>query len=193
MQQSAVILCLWLVVIGNAMAYIMVPQRFGSTLTFHKMSSEATNPTVESLKSRLSADMKAAMKAKEKVRLSAIRAIQTAIKQKEVDERVEVGDDAAIEIMSKMIKQRKESIKSYTDAGRMDLVEIEDGEVQFIQEYMPKQATQEEIDAMISDAVGRLEAKSIKDMAKVMADLRPKLAGRADMGEVGAAIKKRLS
>jgi len=146
-----------------------------------------------SLKSRLAADMKQAMKDKAKGKLSAVRAIQTAIKQKEVDERVVVSDDEAIAIMAKLVKQRKESIASYLQAGRQDLVDVEEEEVKYIAEYMPKQMDSSEVDAAVADAIAKAEAKTVKDMGKVMAILRPLLAGKADMSAVGDKIKKALS
>eukprot|EP00607_Mallomonas_marina_P003261 CAMPEP_0182427350 /NCGR_PEP_ID=MMETSP1167-20130531/17107_1 /TAXON_ID=2988 /ORGANISM="Mallomonas Sp, Strain CCMP3275" /LENGTH=158 /DNA_ID=CAMNT_0024609529 /DNA_START=170 /DNA_END=646 /DNA_ORIENTATION=- len=145
------------------------------------------------LKAKLFADMKTAMKSKQKVRLAAIRAIQTAIKQKEVDDRVDVSESDAIEIMSKIIKQRKESIKSYSDAGRTELVAAEEEEVKEIQAYLPQQLDATQLEAIISETVTRLEAKSVKDMGKVMADVRPRVLGKADMGEVGGMIKKKLT
>ena len=166
-----------------------------SFLTLNLASEDETSAIQSSptIKEKLASDMKAAMKAKEKIRLSGIRAIQTAIKQREVDDRIVVDDSIAIEIMSKMLKQRKDSIKSYSEAGRMDLVEQEEAESKVILSYMPAPASKEEIDAMIEELVKKLDAKSVKDMAKIMTEIRPRLAGRADMGEVGAFIKKRLS
>ena len=150
------------------------------------------SPTSE-IKLRLSTDMKEAMKSKQKERLAAIRAIQTAIKQKEVDDRVIVDEDAAILIMSKLVKQRKESIKSYLDGGRSDLADAETVECNFIQSYMPTQLSQEEIAAVITESIRTINATTIKDMGKVMADIRPKLSGKADLSQVGEIIKKLLS
>jgi uncharacterized protein YqeY len=133
------------------------------------------------------------MKAKDKEKLAGIRAITTAIKQKEVDERIIVDDDATITIMTKLIKQRKESIKSYQDAGRDDLVDAEQKELNVIITYMPEQLSIEEVSKMIDDAIKEVGASSIKDMGKVMAILRPKLAGKADASEAGDVIKKKLS
>jgi uncharacterized protein YqeY len=144
------------------------------------------------LKDTLSTDMKAAMKAKEKIKLGAIRAIQTAIKQIEVDEQKECTDDMAIGIMAKLVKSRRESVKSYTDAGRSELAEAEMEEINVIQSYMPAQMSQEEVNAAIADAIAEVGAASVKDMGKVMGILRPKLAGRADMSTVGESIKSML-
>eukprot|EP01036_Dinobryon_divergens_P025680 gene25680-34253_t len=151
-----------------------------------------TTPTSE-IKLRLANDMKEAMRSKQKERLAAIRAIQTAIKQKEVDERVIVDEDAAILIMSKLVKQRKESIKSYLDGGRSDLADAETVECNVIQSYMPTQLSQEEIAAVITESIRIINATTIKDMGKVMADIRPKLSGKADLSQVGEIIKKLLS
>lgn len=152
----------------------------------------ATTPTSE-IKLRLANDMKEAMRSKQKERLAAIRAIQTAIKQKEVDERVIVDEDAAILIMSKLVKQRKESIKSYLDGGRSDLADAETVECNVIQSYMPTQLSQEEVAAVITESIRMINATTIKDMGKVMADIRPKLSGKADLSQVGEIIKKLLS
>jgi len=119
------------------------------------------------IKSRLSVDMKAAMKAKEKTRLGAIRSIQAGIKQKEVDDQVEVDDGMAIEVMSKMLKQRKESIKSYTDGNRLDLAAKEQEECDVIAEYMPKPLSEAEIDAIVVAAIAKVGAVTVKDMGKV--------------------------
>ena len=145
------------------------------------------------LKARLSTDMKEAMKAKDKAKLAAVRAIQTAIKQKEVDERVEVDDAGCLAIMAKLVKQRQESVASYRAAGRTELVEAEEQELASIQAYMPAQLTAEEIESAIKAAILKVDATTIKDMNKVMAELRGPLQGRADMSVVGPAIKKLLS
>ena len=150
-------------------------------------------PTPSGIKSRLANDMKEAMRSKQKEKLAAIRAIQTAIKQKEVDDRVIVDEDSAILIMSKLVKQRKESIKSYLDGGRSDLADAESMECDVIQSYMPTQLSQEEVAAVINESIRLINATSIKDMGKVMADIRPKLSGKADLSQVGEIIKKLLS
>lgn len=147
----------------------------------------------QGIKDRLFADMKTAMKEKQKERLAAIRAIQTAIKQKEVDDRVQVDDAAAVAVMSKLIKQRKESIQSYTAANRLDLAETEQKEVEVITEYLPAQLSPQEIEQIISDCIAKAAATTIKDMGKVMGLAKPLLEGKADIAEVGAAIRKRLS
>ena len=152
--------------------------------------SDAVNSS--ELKVKLNSDMKEAMKAKDKERLAGIRAISTAIKQKEVDERVVVDDEMAVAIMAKLVKQRKESIKSYQDAGRQDLVDNEQKELDVIITYMPQQLSTEEVDKMIDAAIVEVGATTVKDMGKVMGILRPKLAGKADVSAVGDIIKKKL-
>jgi uncharacterized protein YqeY len=136
--------------------------------------------------------MKEAMKAKEKTKLASIRAIQTAIKQKEVDDRVEVDDNLAIEVMARLVKSRRESVKSYTDAGRQELADVELAEIEVIQSYMPAQMTPEEVNLKISEVIAAVGATTVKDMGKVMGMLRPMLAGRADMSTVGDQIKSML-
>lgn len=167
-----------------------------------KMSSEEKSDAVPTaaalstpvgLKALLMTDMKDAMKAKDKVKLSGVRAIQAAIKQKEIDDRIVVDDEQAIIIMSKLIKQIRESIKSYGDAGRQDLVDKEQAELDVVSTYMPVQLSAEEVDKMIDDCIVRLGATTIKDMGKVMAELKPVLMGKTDNAAVGASIKKKLS
>ena len=137
--------------------------------------------------------MKAAMKAKEKGRLNVIRMILAAIKQIEVDERIELDDARIIVVLDKMLKQRRESIKQFNAAGRTDLTEIEEAEVLVIQEYLPKALTEDEIQGMVEKAVADSGAESIKDMGKVMGIVRPQMLGRADMSVVSAVIKNRLA
>ena len=185
-----VILALLLALICESFAFS--PIRFSRQRVRGVTNTETKFALSMSLKETLSADMKAAMKAKEKVKLGAIRAIQKAIKQKEVDDRVEVTDDMAIDVMAKLVKSRKESVKSYTDAGRLELAEAENVEISVIQSYMPAQMTEEEVNQAISDAIAEVEASSVKDMGKVMGILRPKLSGRADMSTVGESIKAML-
>ena len=145
------------------------------------------------LKTRVKDDMKAAMKAKDKARLNVIRMILAAIKQIEVDERIELDDARIIVVLDKMLKQRRESIKQFNEAGRTDLTDIEEAEVLVIQEYLPKALTEDEIQGMVEKAVADSAAESIKDMGKVMAIVRPQMLGRADMAVVSAAIKNRLA
>ncbi|MGD8742584.1 MAG: GatB/YqeY domain-containing protein [Granulosicoccaceae bacterium] len=144
------------------------------------------------LKDQLGEAMKAAMRAKDKNRLGVIRLIQAAIKQKEVDERIELDDTAVLAVLDKMLKQRRDSIKQYTDAGRTDLADQEEFEVGIIQEYMPAQLTDDEINAIIDAAIAETGASSMKEMGQVMGKVRPQVQGRADMGAVSGLIKARL-
>jgi uncharacterized protein YqeY len=146
-----------------------------------------------SLKDKLQQDMKAAMRAGEKPRLAVIRLINAAIKQREVDERIELDDDQVTAAIDKMAKQRRESIEQYEKAGRDDLANQEKFELELLKSYLPEQLGEAEIDAMIEAAVTATGASSIKDMGKIMGQLKPKLAGRADMGAVSGKIKARLS
>jgi len=164
--------------------------RFGRSTRLQRLASG--EQIAGDLKSRLAADMKEAMKSKEKERLSAVRAIQTAIKQKEVDERVIVGEDECLAICAKLVKMRRESITSYKAAGRDELVAAEEAELKWIQEYMPAQMSPEDISNAIKSAIAKVGASSVKDMGKVMAELRPTLQGKADMSAVGPEIKKLL-
>lgn len=168
------------------------PQLIRSKTPTSVQCSAEQSPEVNTFKARLAADMKEAMRSKEKERLAAIRAIQTALKQKEVDDRAEVNEEGAIAIMAKLIKQRKESMKSYEDAGRQDLVEAEKQELNFIQQYMPQQMSPEDVAKEIDLAIKEAGATTVKDMGKVMAILKTKLAGKADLSEVGGKIKLKL-
>jgi len=144
---------------------------------------------MDSLKERIKDDMKASMKSGNKARLGAIRMILAAIKQVEVDERIEMGDDRVIVVLDKMLKQRRESIKQFRDAGRNDLADVEEAEVLVIQDFLPQALSEAEIDAMVAEAIAETGAVSIKDMGSVMAILKPKMQGRADMAVVSARIK----
>jgi uncharacterized protein YqeY len=145
-----------------------------------------------SLKDRIQTDMKDAMRGGDKARLGVIRLILAAVKQREVDERIELDDTQLIAVLDKMTKQRRESIEQYTKAGRNDLAEQENFELGIIQTYLPAQLTDAEIEALIDAAVEKTGASSIKDMGKLMGMLRPQLQGRADMGAVSGRIKARL-
>ncbi len=148
---------------------------------------------MDSLKIRIKDDMKTAMKAKEKERLNVIRMILAAIKQIEVDERIELDNERIIRVLDKMLKQRRESIKQFNEAGRIDLSDIEEAEVLVIQGYLPKPLTEAEINEMVENAVSDSAAKSIKDMGKVTGLLKPQMLGRADMSVVSKIIKTRLT
>jgi uncharacterized protein len=146
-----------------------------------------------SLKERITDDMKAAMRSGEKERLGLIRMITSAIKQREVDERIMLDDTQVLSVLDKMIKQRKESLVQFQAGNRQDLVEKEAAEITLLQAYLPSQLSDAEIDALINEAVSATGAVSIKDMGKVMAIIKSKAQGRADMAAVGAKIKARLS
>ena len=146
-----------------------------------------------SLKGRINEDMKAAMRARQAERLKAIRLALAAIKQREVDERIEVSDADVVAVIDKMVKQRRESIALFEKAGRQDLADAEQAEVAVLQEYMPQAWSQTEIDTFIIEAVAAVGAVGIKDMAAVMAQLRPKLVGRADMSAVSQLVRAKLS
>lgn len=147
----------------------------------------------DTLKDRISEDMKTAMRGKDKERLAVIRLIQAAIKQREVDERIALDDDGVLAVLDKMVKQRRDSISQYRDAGREDLAVKEEFELGVIQEFMPAALSEPEIDALIDEALAASGAQDMKDMGKVMGILRPKVQGRADMGAVSAKLKAKLS
>jgi uncharacterized protein YqeY len=145
------------------------------------------------LKSSLQDAMKAAMKAGEKERLGVIRLIMSALKQVEVDERIELDDTRIIEILDKMVKQRRESISQFDKAGRDDLSNIEKTEIEIIQTFLPQALSESEIEAIINDAINKTGAESIKDMGKVMGIVKPQIVGRGDMGVISGKIKSLLS
>ena len=146
-----------------------------------------------SLKARITEDMKAAMRAKESARLSAIRLLLSAMKQREVDERIELSEADIMGIIEKMIKQRRESIVQYEKGARADLADAEKFEVGVLSAYMPRQMSEADVAAAIEAAIVETGAKTVPDMGKVMAILKPKLAGRADMGRVSVQVKSKLS
>jgi uncharacterized protein len=141
------------------------------------------------LKERLKEEMKAAMKGGDKARLGVIRLIMAAIKQVEVDERIELDDERIILVLDKMLKQRRESIKQYRDAGRIDLAEIEEAEIVVIQDFLPQPLSEAEIDVLVAEAIAEVGATSVKDMGQVMALLKPQMQGRADMALISSRIK----
>ncbi|MCK5871779.1 MAG: GatB/YqeY domain-containing protein [Methylococcales bacterium] len=145
------------------------------------------------LKDRIKVDMKKAMRAKNKERLLVIRTILAAIKQIEVDERIELDNDRVIVVLDKMLKQRRESIKQFKDAGREDLIVIEEAEILIIQDFLPQALTNDEIDALVKEVITATSATSIKDMGKIMGQLKPKMQGRADMSVVSVKIKAALA
>ncbi|MCX7171214.1 MAG: GatB/YqeY domain-containing protein [Proteobacteria bacterium] len=146
-----------------------------------------------SLKNRVIEDMKNALRARETARLGAIRLLLAAIKQREVDERIELDDAAVIAVIDKMLKQRKDSIEQYQKAKRQDLVDAEQFEVSVLTGYMPQPLAATEIEAIIVAAIAESGAKSLQEMSKAMAIIKPQLAGRADMGEVSKLVKAKLA
>jgi uncharacterized protein len=144
------------------------------------------------LKDRITEDMKTAMRAGDKDRLAAIRLALAAIKQREVDERITLDDTQVLAVLDKMIKQRRESVTQFQAGGRADLVAKETAEIGVLQGYLPAQMSETEIDQLISEAIAATGAASIKDMGKVMAVVKPKAQGRADLGLVSARIKQKL-
>ena len=144
------------------------------------------------LKDRIKRDTVDAMRAKDAVKLSALRMLSAAIQRREVDERITLDDSQVMAAIEKLIKQSRESIEQYEKGARADLVAKERADVAVWQAYLPQPLTDAEIDTLIADAITATGATSIKDMGKVMGALKPKLAGRADMGQVGAKIKSRL-
>jgi len=144
------------------------------------------------LKDRITEDMKQAMRSKESARLSAIRLLLAAIKQREVDERITLDDAQIVGVVDKMIKQRRESIAQYEKAGRQDLVDAEAFELQVLQAYLPQQLSEAEVEAIVVQGIAEAGATAMADMGKVMNVIRPKLAGRADMGRVSKLVKDKL-
>lgn len=145
------------------------------------------------LKEQLQAEMKAALKAGDRARLGTIRLVLAAIKQREVDERVEMDDAAVLAILDKMVKQRRDSITQYRDGGRDDLADKEEAEITVIQQFLPQPLSADELAALIDAAIAASGAAGMRDMGKVMGELRAKVQGRADMGAVSAAVKQRLN
>lgn len=146
-----------------------------------------------SLKQQINEDMKSAMRAKETARLGAIRLLLAALKQKEVDERIELTDTDVLAIIDKMLKQRRDSIAQYEAAGRQELADVEKFEISVLQTYMPQQMSEAEVAAAVEQAVAASGAAGVQDMGKVMAILKPQLAGRADLGKVSGQVKAALS
>ena len=149
--------------------------------------------TDQSLTDTIKAAMKAALKAKDKERLGTIRLIQAEFKRIEVDERIEIDDARALAVLDKMVKQRRDSAQQYIDAGRTELADKENAEIAVLQEFMPQQLTEDEIIALIDDAIAASGAEGMAAMGAVMGQLKPQLAGRADMGKVSGLVKGRLS
>jgi len=146
-----------------------------------------------SLKGQITEDMKSAMKAGEKDRLKVVRLIMAAIKQVEVDQRIELDDAAVLSVLDKMVKQRRDSVEQFEKGNRQDLADIEKAEIVVLETYLPEQLSDTELDALIEEAISATGADSIRDMGKVMGQIKGKAAGRADMGAVGAKVKARLA
>ena len=145
------------------------------------------------LKSQIQSDMKTALKAGAKARLGAIRLILAAITQREVDERIELDDSQVLAVLDKMVKQRRDSITQYSAAGRQDLADVEQFELEVIQGYLPAALSEAELSALLDAALAQTGAAGMSDMGRVMAVLRPQIQGRADMGAVSALVKRRLA
>ncbi|WP_348672003.1 GatB/YqeY domain-containing protein [uncultured Abyssibacter sp.] len=148
---------------------------------------------MSALKERITADMKTAMREKDKERLTTIRMLTAAMKQREVDERIELTDDDVIAIVEKLVKQRREAEAQYRDGDRNDLADQEAAEAAMLAEYLPEQLGDEELAALIDEAMASTGAESMRDMGKVMGYLKPKVAGRADMSALSGQIKAKLS
>lgn len=148
--------------------------------------------TTSAIKGQIIEDMKNAMRSQEKERLATIRLILAALKQKEVDERIELSDEHVLAVLDKMIKQRRESIAQYESGNRQDLAQKEAEEIHVIQHYLPAQLSETEINSLIDAAIKETNAATMRDMGKVMGILKPKLQGRADIAQVSAKIKERL-
>ncbi|PSW56062.1 GatB/YqeY domain-containing protein [Photobacterium leiognathi] len=141
---------------------------------------------------RLKDEQKAAMKAKDKPRLGAIRLALSAIKQREVDEKITLNDDDVLAVLTKMVKQRRDSVAQYEAAGRQDLADVEHAEISVLAEFMPQPLTEEEISTLMDEAIAATGAASMQDMGKVMGVLKPQIQGRADMGIVSKLVKTKL-
>ena len=144
------------------------------------------------LKQQITDAMKAAMKSGDKARLAVVRLMLAAVKQREVDERIELDDSQVLAVLDKMVKQRRDSIRQYGDAGRDDLVAQEAAEIEVIQEFLPTALSDDEIDAIIEAAITETGAASMRDMGKVMGIVKPQVQGRADVGQVSGRVKQRL-
>lgn len=145
------------------------------------------------LKQKLTDDMKTAMRARDKPRLGVIRLALAAIKQREVDERISLDDTQVLAVLDKMIKQRRDSLNQFQDAGRDDLVQQEQFEIEVLQQYLPAALAETELDSLVEEVVAAVGAQSMKDMGSVMSELRPKVQGRADMGLVSQKVRQALA
>ena len=148
---------------------------------------------MSSLKNKITEDMKSPMKAGEKDRLKVVRLILAAIKQVEVDKRIELDDSAVLAVLDKMVKQRRDSVEQFENGNREDLAAIERAEIQILETYLPEQLSADELAAMVDEVIAATGAESMRDMGKVMGQIKAKAAGRADMGVVSATVKERLN
>jgi uncharacterized protein YqeY len=148
---------------------------------------------MSSLKNQITEDMKSAMKAGEKDRLKVVRLILAAIKQVEVDKRIELDDAAVLAVLDKMVKQRRDSVEQFENGNREDLAAIERAEIEVLETYLPEQLSADELAAMVDEVIAATGAESMRDMGKVMGQIKAKAAGRADMGAVSATVKERLN
>ena len=148
---------------------------------------------MSSLKNQITEDMKSAMKAGEKDRLRVVRLILAAIKQVEVDKRIELDDSAVLAVLDKMVKQRRDSVEQFENGNREDLAAIERAEIEVLETYLPEQLSADELAAMVDEVIAATGAESMRDMGKVMGQIKAKAAGRADMGAVSATVKERLN
>jgi len=146
-----------------------------------------------SLKGQITEDMKSAMKAGDKDRLKVVRLMLSAVKQVEIDKRIEIDDDGVLAVLGKMVKQRRDSVDQFEKGGREDLAKIERDEIAILEQYLPAQLSTDELASLIDEAIKASGAGSIRDMGKVMGQIKAKAAGRANMGAVSAAVKERLN
>lgn len=142
---------------------------------------------------KIKEEQKLAMKAKDKLRLGTIRLALSAIKQREVDERITLGDDDIIAVLTKMVKQRRDSVAQFESAGRQDLADVEQAEIAVLGDFMPQPLTDEEVSALISNAIASSNAAGMQDMGKVMGVLKPQIQGRSDMGKVSGLVRAKLA
>jgi len=146
-----------------------------------------------SIKQTISEDMKTFMRAKDTARLGAVRLLQASIKQKEIDDRVELTDDQVLSVIQKMLKQRKDSIEAYQKADRQDLIDQEQLEIDVLSKYMPEPLTDDEVSKIIDEVIFEVNATDMKDMGKVVGVLKSKISGRADMGQVSKIVREKLT
>ncbi|MDC6486698.1 GatB/YqeY domain-containing protein [Methylophilaceae bacterium] len=146
-----------------------------------------------SIKQTISEDMKTFMRAKDTARLGAVRLLQASIKQKEIDDRVELADDQVLSVIQKMLKQRKDSIEAYQKADRQDLIDQEQLEIDVLSKYMPEPLTDDEVSKIIDEVISEVNATDMKDMGKVVGVLKSKISGRADMGQVSKIVREKLT